>query len=86
MLIRLRDEAHRFAITYHRSLRNKNALTSVLDGIDGIGKVKKLALINKFKDLGGIISASLEELKAVHGIGDKEARKIIAHLEKEKLR
>lgn len=86
MLIRLRDEAHRFAITYHRSLRNKNALTSVLDGIDGIGKVKKLALIQKFKDLGGIISASLEELKAVHGIGEKDAQKIIAHLEKEKLR
>ena len=86
MLIRLRDEAHRFAITYHRSLRNKNALTSVLDGIDGIGKVKKLALINKFKDLGGIISASVKDLTTVKGIGDKEARKIIEHLEKEKLR
>ena len=82
---RLRDEAHRFAITYHKSLRSKRALSSVLDGVKGIGKVKRLALIEKFKDIGGIISASKEELKTVKGIGEKEAQNIIEHLKKEKL-
>ncbi len=85
LLIRLRDEAHRFAITYHKSLRSKRALVSVLDGVKGIGKIKRLALIEKFKDISGIISATEEDLKSVKGIGDKDARNIIEHLKKEKL-
>jgi excinuclease ABC subunit C len=85
LLQRLRDEAHRFAITYHKSLRSKRALSSVLDGVKGIGKVKRLALIEKFKDIGGIISASKEELKTVKGIGEKEAQNVIEHLKEEKL-
>ncbi|MBQ3219296.1 MAG: excinuclease ABC subunit UvrC [Clostridia bacterium] len=86
MLQRIRDEAHRFAITYHRTLRGKRSLTSVLDTINGLGKVKKRALLDKFKDLGGIISASVEELKEVDGIGEKQARAIIEKLTKEGLK
>ncbi len=86
MLQRLRDEAHRFAITYHRALHNKNSLVSALDNIKGIGKVKKQALIKEFKDLGGIISASEKQLSNVRGIGEKYAKEIINYLVKEGLR
>ena len=86
MLQRIRDEAHRFAITYHRTLRGKRALSSVLDGVKGLGKVKKKALLERFKDLGGIISATKEQLKEVEGIGDKQADLIIECLTKENLR
>lgn len=86
MLQRIRDEAHRFAITYHRSLRSKRALSSVLDGVKGLGKIKKRALLDKFKDLNGIISATEEQLKEVDGIGEKQAKIIIETLTKEKLK
>lgn len=86
MLQRIRDEAHRFAITYHRSLRGKRALSSVLDSVKGLGKVKKRALLDKFKDLSGIISATESELMQVDGIGEKQARLIIDQLTKEGLR
>ncbi len=86
MLQRIRDEAHRFAITYHRSLRSKRALSSVLDEISGLGKIKKKALLEKFKDIGGIISATEEELKTVDGIGEKQAKLIIEKLKSEGLK
>jgi excinuclease ABC subunit C len=86
MLQRIRDEAHRFAITYHRTLRGKRALTSVLDGVKGLGKVKKRALLDKFKDLAGIIKADKTELMGVEGIGEVQAENIIATLTKEGLR
>ncbi|MBE7061108.1 MAG: excinuclease ABC subunit UvrC [Clostridiales bacterium] len=86
MLQRIRDEAHRFAITYHRTLRGKRALSSVLDSIKGLGKVRKMALLERFRDLGGIISATEEQLKEVEGIGEKQARAIIEHLTKEGLK
>ena len=86
LLIRLRDEAHRFAITYHKNLRSKRALVSVLDGVKGVGKTKRLALIERFKDINGIISATEEELLAVKGIGKTDAKNIIAHLIKEELK
>jgi excinuclease ABC subunit C len=86
MLQRIRDEAHRFAITYHRTLRGKRALSSVLDDIKGLGKVKKRALLEKFKDLGGIIRATQQELQLVDGIGEKQATLIIEHLTKEGLK
>ncbi len=76
MLIRLRDEAHRFAITFNRNLRTKRTLKSLLTEIDGIGKVKRNALIDKFKDISGLISASTKELMEVEGIGEKQAEKI----------
>ncbi len=86
LLVRIRDEAHRFAITYFRSLHGKRSLSSVLDGVRGLGKVKRKALIDKFKDLGGIISATKEQLLQVDGIGDKQAQLIIEQLTKEGLR
>ena len=86
MLQRIRDEAHRFAINYHRTLRGKRALSSVLDKIKGLGKIKKSALLLRFKDLSGIISASKEELKEVEGIGEKQAQLIIKTLTEEGLR
>ena len=86
MLQRIRDEAHRFAITYHKKLRGKHALSSVLDGIKGLGKVKRQALLLEFKDLSGIIKATKEQLMKVNGIGEKQAQFIIDGLTKEGLR
>ena len=85
LLQRIRDEAHRFAITFNRALRGKRSLTSVLDNIHGIGKEKKKALLDKFKDLSGIISAKKEDLLAVKGIGEKQAEDILTELKKENL-
>ncbi len=75
-LIRLRDEAHRFAITFNRSLRTKRNLQSLLSQIDGIGKVKRNALIDEFKDISNIMQASVEEIARVEGIGEKLAVKV----------
>lgn len=86
MLQRIRDEAHRFAVTYHRTLRGKRALSSVLDGVKGLGKVKKTALLDKFKDLSGIILATKEQLMQVEGIGEKQADLIIKKLTEEGLK
>ncbi len=76
MLQRIRDEAHRFAITFNRDLRNKRTLSSLLSEIPGVGKVRRQLLMEKFKDISGIMAASVEELKTVEGIGDKQAREI----------
>ncbi len=76
MLQMMRDETHRFAITFNRNLRNKRTLKSILTEIDGIGKVKRDALIDKFKDVASIISAPIEEIAKTSGIGDKLAVKI----------
>ena len=86
MLQRIRDEAHRFAINYHRSLRGKRALSSVLDSVQGLGKVKRQLLLAEFKDLSGIVKASKEQLMSVKGIGEKQAQLIIDALTKEGLR
>ncbi len=83
LLQRLRDEAHRFAITYHRTLRGKRALSSVLEEIDGIGKTRRLALTEAFRDVYAIRRASVEELMQVDGIGKKQAERIVAHFAKE---
>jgi len=73
MLQRIRDEAHRFAITYFRSIHSKNTLSSVLDGISGIGSKKKKALIEKFGSIDKIMNATVSELKEVDGIGENFA-------------
>jgi len=74
LLQRVRDEAHRFAITYHRKLKEKSDFRSVLDEIPGIGRGKKNALLAHFKDINRIRQASMEDLKQVGGIGDELAR------------
>ena len=73
---RLRDEAHRFAISTHRAKRKKNLSKSLLDQIEGIGKQRKRALLNHFGSARAVESASLEDLKAIEGIEDNIANKI----------
>ena len=73
---RLRDEAHRFAISAHRTKRKKNLSKSLLDQIDGIGKQRKKSLLNHFGSARAVESASFEELKSVAGIEDNIAKKI----------
>jgi excinuclease ABC subunit C len=70
------EEAHRFAITYHRSLRNKAGLRSTLDDIPGIGPQRKRALLKAFGSLDGIRKASLEELAALPGMTRKAAESL----------
>ena len=65
---RIRDEAHRFAITYHRESRGKQAIASQLDAIKGIGPARRKALLKHFGSLEAIRQASLEELAAVPGM------------------
>ena len=73
---RLRDEAHRFAISTHRARRKKNLSKSLLDQIQGIGKQRKRALLNHFGSARAVESASFEDLKSVDGIEDNIAKKI----------
>ena len=75
-LQRLRDEAHRFAISTHRAKRRKNLSKSLLDQISGIGRGRKRALLHHFGSAKSVESASFEDLKSVEGIEDKVARKI----------
>ena len=76
MITRLQDEAHRFAIEYHKNLRGKAQVHSVLDEIRGVGPARRKALMKHFKDIGKIKEASLEELLAVEGITARVARDI----------
>ncbi len=73
---RLRDEAHRFAISTHRAKRKKNLSKSLLDQIQGIGKQRKRALLNHFGSARAVESASFDDLKSVDGIEDSVAKKI----------
>ena len=77
---RIRDEAHRFAITFHRSKRGKAMVASALDEVPGLGEVKRAALIKHFGSVAQIRQASAEELTAVPGIGPALAQKILAAL------
>jgi excinuclease ABC subunit C len=78
-LQRLRDEAHRFAITTHRNARSKKITTSELDDIEGIGPARKKALLNHFGSTRSIKQAGLRDLEAVTGINATTARIIYAH-------
>ena len=80
LLMRLRDEAHRFAVGYHRKLRSKLLRESVLDEVDGVGPAKKEALVRRFGSVKRIAAATREELAAVPGIGEKLAGEILARL------
>ena len=80
LLQRIRDEAHRFAITFHRSQRGKAMLESVLDDVPGLGRAKREALLQEFGSLKALRAATSEELTRVPGIGPKIAEAILAHL------
>jgi len=73
---RLRDEAHRFAISAHRAKRKKNLSKSLLDQIQGIGRQRKRALLNHFGSARSVESASFDDLRSVEGIEDSIAKKI----------
>ena len=80
LLQRIRDESHRFAISYHRKLRSKSSLESSLELISGIGKKRRLLLLKKFGSLDAIRRASAIQLEALPGITENLARKIISTL------
>jgi len=80
LLQRVRDEAHRFAITFHRELRGKETLKSPLESIPGIGKKRRLLLLKEFRSLENIRQAPSEDLQRIPGITRELARKISAHL------
>ena len=68
LLQQIRDEAHRFAITFHRQRRNKQTLKSAIEEIPGIGPVKRKALLRHFGSVKKLLAASVEEVKQVKGI------------------
>lgn len=76
MITRLQDEAHRFAITYHKQLRGKEQVHSILDEISGIGAVRRKALMQHFKEIEKIKQATLEELKKVEGMTEPAAASV----------
>jgi excinuclease ABC subunit C len=75
-LQRIRDEAHRFAITYHRQLRRKAATGSALEDVPGIGPKRRQALLAEFGSLDGIRQADVEELAAVPGMTRSAAERL----------
>lgn len=82
LLQKLRNEAHRFAITYHKKLREKKTRLSRLDKIKGIGEKRKFELLKSFRSLEQLKAASIEEISTLAGINTKLAEKIIRELNK----
>ena len=80
LLQHLRDEAHRFAITYHRQKRAKRSLHSPLDDIPGVGATRKKTLLKRFGSLHRLQQATVEEIEATPGVGPGLARTIYEHL------
>lgn len=83
LIVRIRDEAHRFGITHHRKLRQKASIKSSLEEIPGIGAARRRALLTHFKSIKAIAEASVEELCAVEGIGRGRAQIIFDHYHKQ---
>ena len=80
---RIRDEAHRFALSFHRTLRSKKTLRSVLEDIPGIGKTRRLALLKSLGGLENIRKATFEELVAVPSMNKRAARAVYDHFHPE---
>jgi len=80
MLQQARDEAHRFAVSYHHRLKQNNDLRSILDDIPDIGKSRKKILLKHFGSVQQVKSATIEELQNVPGIGKELAEKIYTGL------
>ena len=77
VLTRLRDEAHRFAITYHRNMREKHIRESVLDDVPGIGEAKKTKLLRTFRSIYGIAKASADEIAEAAGVNALTAEAVL---------
>ena len=73
---RLRDEAHRFAVTYHQKVRAKRAVRSVLDDVEGVGPTKKRALLRRFGSVRAMREAPVSDVAAVAGVGNALAERI----------
>ena len=84
LLTRIQDEAHRFAIEYHRSLRGKKQIHSVLDDISGIGPARRKALMKHFGDVAAIRETSVEQLKAVEGMTEAAALSVYGFFREKK--
>ena len=80
LLQRVRDEAHRFAITHHRTRRDSAMTSSVLDGLPGVGETRKRALLTHFGSPDAVLAASQEELQSVPGVPAKVGRDVHAYL------
>jgi excinuclease ABC subunit C len=80
VLQHVRDEAHRFAVEYHRWLRERRAMASPLDEVPGIGPVRKKALLRRFGSLARLARASEEEIAATPGVGPRLAAEIAVRL------
>jgi excinuclease ABC subunit C len=80
LLQRVRDEAHRFAIAYHRQKRSKRMTTSALDEVPGLGQTRKAALLKHFGSLKKLREASIEEISGVPGVGRRTAEAVHATL------
>ncbi|MBQ8430426.1 MAG: excinuclease ABC subunit C, partial [Clostridia bacterium] len=76
VLQRLRDEAHRFAITFHKKKREKQQIKRILDDVKGVGKVKKMQLFEKFGTIENILNATVKELMLIKGLTETEALEI----------
>jgi len=83
LVTRIRDEAHRFAISFHRHRRSKRTLISELEDIPGIGESTKFFLLKELGSVENVKSASLETLTGIKGIGDKTAMNIYSYFHKE---
>jgi excinuclease ABC subunit C len=86
LLQRIRDEAHRFAITHHRSRRSKSMVESALDGVPGLGEVRRKTLLRHFGSLKKLRAATIEEIAAVPGFGRRTAEAVAAALGEEQRR
>jgi excinuclease ABC subunit C len=84
MLQQVRDEAHRFALSYHHQIKQKNDLSSILDDIPDVGEVRRKILLKHFGSSKQVKDATLEELQKVQGIGKELAEKIYSYLRNEK--
>jgi excinuclease ABC subunit C len=82
LITRIQDEAHRFAIEYHRSLRSKSQVHSVLDDIDGIGPARRKALMRSFSSLDNIRGATVEELAAIDTMNQSAAEAVYGFFHK----
>jgi excinuclease ABC subunit C len=82
LLQRIRDEAHRFAVGFHRQRRDSRSFGSVLDELEGVGPARRRALLRHFGSAEGVLAASQEELEGVPGVPAKTARRIYAQLHK----
>jgi excinuclease ABC subunit C len=80
LLVRIRDEAHRFAVTYHKTVRSKALTTSELEQVPGIGGKRKKALLKHFGSLKGVKEATLEQLAEAEGMSGKAAQAVWEHL------